>query len=962
MSDMQIKGASSSPSPIEPSTATKAHLSAEKSRLLSGYSILTRGEPYIWLSGGMMTVCIAMMIGLLSLIIYNGSATFWPAKFVVAPMRDGSLTMGEVSGSSSYFLSSQQVSQMGPASAAYASELLDGADSVVSNRTYLRTGNFDLTGRHYSYISEVEADLSAMVEPPYAWVVERTSDGRFYGIPLVFRERFMPPPMSGASNVGSAQAVELYRNAVAEFGSAAESTESVADRLASLGIEEKAVEWATTERLRFMTEWLVQRSTADCWYENSEGNWSPIDQGSINPEVISLTTPVIENRVGPNVVESELKQTKPRIGELNIERDALRDSISEVDRRKANKRLAIRQAELDYDVQLPISVTSLLEPWLAKSAEESRRDQIVSGLQAVRSARRWSREEESAINDLVSAVQSSFDTLLKEFDSQIEDQQTKLADLPKPVIDVVEACLNAWYELSPEQNRQSRRLTELEERLDRWSITYATSELGDEIRLQKESLPNTGESFGWTLSQAASTDGGGADPKNANVRTASLVNKTDLGKAGEIVLAESVTADQPANALVMYFTDGVANSANNENNNSESDRRDSGNRNRVGHLLKTHAFPVANIVRHYRPDNLSLAGKWAVYGSRWWEFVSDNPREANTEGGFFPAIWGTVVMTLIMTIVVVPFGVMAALYLREYTKSGWLVSTIRICINNLAGVPSIVYGVFGLAFFCYVVGGYVDGGPSEAGVTPWPPATWFAALAVVAVLALICFSIFITCSGPQNRLSKTQKRLKRSSMILWLLCLAGVLVLLAKTPFFDGFYRASMPNPTFSKGGLLWASLTLALLTLPVVIVATEEALSAVPNSLREGSYACGASKWQTIQRIVLPHARPGILTGSILAMARGAGEVAPLMLVGALPVAIDLPLDAEFPFFHGSRSFMHLGFQIFSLGFQSQNSEAAKPMVYTATLLLIAIVALLNLAAIWLRSRLKKQFVGSQF
>jgi phosphate transport system permease protein len=171
-----------------------------------------------------------------------------------------------------------------------------------------------------------------------------------------------------------------------------------------------------------------------------------------------------------------------------------------------------------------------------------------------------------------------------------------------------------------------------------------------------------------------------------------------------------------------------------------------------------------------------------------------------------------------------------------------------------------------------------------------------------------------------------------------------------------------LPNPTYGKAGLLWASLTLSLLTLPVVIVATEEALSAVPNSLREGSYACGGSKWQTIRRIVLPHAMPGIMTGMILAMARGAGEVAPLMLVGAVKMAPELPIDLAFPYVHAERSFMHLGFHIYDLGFQSQNSEAAKPMVFTTTLLLIFIVAVMNLMAIMLRTRLKRRFKGADF
>ncbi len=293
-----------------------------------------------------------------------------------------------------------------------------------------------------------------------------------------------------------------------------------------------------------------------------------------------------------------------------------------------------------------------------------------------------------------------------------------------------------------------------------------------------------------------------------------------------------------------------------------------------------------DIVRAYPANQVSFASKLGIYASRWREFLLDEPREANSEGGVFPAIFGTVAMTLIMSLAVVPFGVLTALYLREYAKAGPVVSAVRIAVNNLAGVPSIVFGVFGLGFFCYVVGASLD-------------------------------------------------------QIL---------------------FAANLPNPTFGKGGLMWASLTLALLTLPVVIVATEEAVAAVPSSMREGSYACGASKWQTIKRIVLPRAMPGIITGMVLAIARGAGEVAPLMLVGAVKLAPELPIDGLFPFLHPERSFMHLGFHIYDVGFQSQNSEAAKPMVFTATLLLILIVSLLNVAAIGLRGRLRKRFAGSQF
>ncbi len=295
---------------------------------------------------------------------------------------------------------------------------------------------------------------------------------------------------------------------------------------------------------------------------------------------------------------------------------------------------------------------------------------------------------------------------------------------------------------------------------------------------------------------------------------------------------------------------------------------------------------LADIVRGYPANQLSIGSRGGVYVSRWWEFLSADPREANSEGGVYPAIIGTVIMTLLMSVLVVPFGVLAALYLREYAKAGLAVSAVRIAINNMAGVPSIVFGVFGLGFFCYIVGGSID----------------------------------------------------------------------------SAFFSAKLPNPTYGKGGIIWASLTLALLTLPVVVVATEEALAAVPRSMREGSYACGASKWQTIRRIVLPRAMPGIMTGFILAMARGAGEVAPLMLVGAVKLAPDLPIDNVAPYLHPDRSFMHLGFHIYDVGFQSQNSEAAKPMVFTTTLLLIALIATLNIAAVWIRTRLRRRFVGGTF
>lgn len=296
--------------------------------------------------------------------------------------------------------------------------------------------------------------------------------------------------------------------------------------------------------------------------------------------------------------------------------------------------------------------------------------------------------------------------------------------------------------------------------------------------------------------------------------------------------------------------------------------------------------PVGDIVSYYYPNRLNVFQRFGLFLQRGWHFLSSYPREANTEGGIFPAIFGTFVMTLLMSVAVTPFGVIAAIYLREYAKPGFFVRCVRIAVNNLAGVPSIVFGVFGLGFFVYILGGSID----------------------------------------------------------------------------KLFYSANLPDPTFKTPGVLWASLTLALMTVPVVIVATEEALAAVPRGAREGSLACGASKWQTIQNLVLPASAPGIMTGLILAMARGAGEVAPLMLVGVVALAPNLPMDTVFPFIHMERKFMHLGFHIYNLGFQSPDSEAARPMVFATTLVLISLVIMLNMAAIYIRNHLRKKYAVSAF
>lgn len=290
---------------------------------------------------------------------------------------------------------------------------------------------------------------------------------------------------------------------------------------------------------------------------------------------------------------------------------------------------------------------------------------------------------------------------------------------------------------------------------------------------------------------------------------------------------------------------------------------------------------LADIVKATRPNQLSTLDKVGHYFSNLKDFVSDEPREANTEGGIFPAIFGTVMMVMLMSIIVTPFGVIAAIYLREYAKQGFITRLVRISVNNLAGVPSIVYGVFGLGFFVYVMGGSID----------------------------------------------------------------------------ELFYPEVLPAPTFGSGGIMWASLTLALLTVPVVIVATEEGLARIPRSIREGSMALGATKAETLWRTIIPMASPAMMTGLILAVARAAGEVAPLMLVGAVKLAPSLPVDLNAPFIHLERKFMHLGFHIYDVGFQSPNVEAARPLVYATALILVLVIIVLNISAIFIRNHLREKY-----
>ena len=292
-------------------------------------------------------------------------------------------------------------------------------------------------------------------------------------------------------------------------------------------------------------------------------------------------------------------------------------------------------------------------------------------------------------------------------------------------------------------------------------------------------------------------------------------------------------------------------------------------------------LPLYQVLDFWFPNDMGLFAKLGHYFVQLGKFVADDPREANTEGGVFPAIFGTVFMVMLMAVIVTPFGVVAAIYLHEYAAKNAVTKMIRIAVINLAGVPSIVYGVFGLGFFVYVLGGSLD----------------------------------------------------------------------------QLFYPEAAPSPVFGTPGVMWSALTLAILTLPVVIVSTEEGLSRIPSTVRHGSLALGATQAETLWRIIVPMASPAIMTGLILAVARAAGEVAPLMLVGVVKMAPTLPLDGNFPYFHLDRKFMHLGFHIYDVGFQSPNVEAARPLVYATAFLLVSVIITLNITAIGIRNHLREKF-----
>ncbi|MCA9150400.1 MAG: ABC transporter permease subunit [Planctomycetales bacterium] len=944
-------------------------------------SLFAHGEPLIWLTAGALVTSIAMIVGLLLLITMLGMSTFYPRPLLELTLRDGRVLLGELSKREHFDLTANTLlSEPAIVQEHLADVLLDATNNGHDLQAFIESG----IERRVAEAKDVSAQLQTLQPQDSGPTIDKHSDA-FQRADAIRQEAHDELFERKQRNIEAKRRRLANLQGEVEMSQAAVSYlrgQTSLDRDTLLSADESIKAFLFGSLIAVAKEQSPKSvqfgrrllRTGNFELTNEHFNWVADYQVAPSGEALPEQGTLIERQswgrfYGRPAAAVEEQPREPSEAEVNARQlvefwqsapatddgqdaTSLRDQVTSVlEQHLAAARLSTTREFLKRFTDQTTSSTSatvqhlaVLETGDTKPLRELTDEEPLSGVRIVIEEDQPAWQSFAQLHPGILKQQRRSQHLEKhELGRQYARQEQARLCVRQAELDCDQELLKysaAELRVENEQSEARRQLAQL----DRLAA-FATSSFPDQTNVVT------------ALQSAFKRQRAAIEQQLGQLQTELTemqAARQQLPAVAQAALQEQLDVEHDAQAKSLEITSEIAAIR------AEIARHQL--------LMETadhqqKALAMGDIVRAFQPNRLSNSATIGVYLSRWWEFLSADPREANSEGGVLPAIWGTVAMTLIMSLAVVPFGVMAALYLREYAKPGPFVSLIRIAINNLAGVPSIVFGVFGLGFFCYIVGAYIDGGPRNAGVAPLPSARWYAVLfglAIVTCVAFIC--TLVGFSGRRSTRAYWRRAVGVLAGVIWIVATALLFYAAFKTPHFDGFYTANLPNPYWGKGGVVWAALTLALMTLPVVIVATEDALAAVPNSMREGSYGCGASKWQTIRRIVLPHAMPGIMTGMILAMARGAGEVAPLMLVGAVKLAPELPIDTAFPFLHGNRSFMHLGFHIFDVGFQSQNSEAAKPMVYTTTLLLIALITSLNLMAVWLRAHLRKRFAAGEF
>lgn len=867
-------------------------------------SLTAKGNPQVCLLGGLLLVCLAGIGSLIGIIAVNGVSAFQVRSVDLIRTRSNEL----------FFAQLQAIEQQDK-----------GEGQGTAQAFQYRTSNPTLSGIEYQWLSKSEL-LGDAARPKLAMLIERFEIGRLFGIPIKLRLSVFP----------SARSVELARMCATliEY-SAQEDSEFALDD----GIVERLLQLATLEvEADFNAQkekWINQGAQAE--QIDAPNNELLQPSSTDNTDAAAKTQVAVPQTTvfwdSPRRVVDQLQTGLTDLRRLSRRADSLSNSIANFDATISNSRLKLRALEnklLSMNSNLIDDCQARIGALVQFRAELRRfRGNQLSGLvgfelltdQPLIQAKNEFIEQVLATR--IEKLELAQANWLNEVEASLSGQET----------DQLESYSQDFERIESQKLPLQTELRQLERTLDSYELELATPKSAALLEASNEDLERLGASDlsdplrQWIVQQLGHED----QPASIQLKQLHSARERfglwqfDLGSNPCLLVMDQRNTNNDTGAIWLWTTERVSGQS---------------------------------VARATLPNEMSWFAKQTTYADRWWEFLTTSPRLANTEGGVFPAIVGMAALTLIMTIAVLPLGVMAALYLSEYTSSGALVSAIRISINNLASVPSIIYGAFGFSFFCYTIGAFIDGGPQNASISVLPPVAWYTLLFVCASLATTAF--FIGLNGSKKSSTNSQSgQTSRMALIVAVIAAALMILLIVRSPFFEGFYSAQLPNPTFGKGGLLWAALTLALMNLPVVIVSTEEALTAVPKSLREGSYACGASRWQTIRRIVLPYAKPGIVTGAVLAMARGCSVVAPLLLVGALPTVSGLPIDGQFPYVHGSRGFSHLGYWIFSLGAQNPNSDSTRTMVFASALLLLIAIMALNLLAVYWRRRLRSKDVA---